>query len=221
MGRCSQAIDNTCHWCIIDTDLETSRLRQIMRYIVMCKIFSAVIASLFALILVGCGSNELAEPMVRGERVIRVDGTQGLVNMINAVEFTGFDKRIETEFKVEVGFVRDLTVTGVVPNRPMTSDEVIVAMKARNLRAANIDECLAYTRELLKIQRQQKTKEDFDFDVVCLGQSVRVADEGLFSDKNMIRRKIPVISMTEDKRDLKLFDWDWPWRQSIFLAVKK
>lgn len=180
----------------------------------MCK--QLLIAFLVS-VLTACGGTD---PTLRGERVITIEGTKTLSQMAEDVKFSAIDRRV-TDGKSDSS-VRSVTAVSMVPVYVMTSDEAITAMTARNLRPANIDECLAYGKMLLKRQREEGKKgETFYFELVCLGQTIKTHSASLFTSEETINRMVPVIAFKEDDRLLGLRAWDSTWKFGIFLAIKK
>ncbi|MDO8407686.1 MAG: hypothetical protein Q7S95_00405 [bacterium] len=131
----------------------------------------------FSLAVAACGDSERTE--VGPDHIITVDGTKTLGQMVDAGHYDSINRSINaTNFPIENKGKRDKVMVLVSFNRDVSSENAVDEMKARNLRPAVLDECLAYGAAIAKVYQDYGLGAPTGW-IACLGQST-VVDGGRF-----------------------------------------
>jgi hypothetical protein len=142
----------------------------------MHKLFSGIAALVLAAALSACGGGNSGPTTIGAAHTITVDDTQGLATLIDAGHYDSVNDDIAANFALTGKGKHDESMVLVSFNRDISSEDADAGMRARGLRPANLDECLAYGAALAK------ARQDYDlappsYWIVCLGQSAQVVGD--------------------------------------------
>jgi hypothetical protein len=170
--------------------------------------FGALVA--FALTLSGCGSSD-GPTTLSQDRIVTVEAEQTLATRIDAGKYDSVNDAILPNFKsdaIVAPYEAKLVVISF--NRSISSENAEAEMKARGLRPANLNECLAYGAAIAK------ARAGFDLQApnywtVCLGSSTNIYG----------RRVVPVLIKWNGDWRLDLDPWAPDWDRDLrFLSVR-
>lgn len=170
----------------------------------MRKLFGGLAALVLAISLSACGGSGSGGPTTVGDNHnITVDGTHGLAAMIDAGHYGWTNSDVnDANFKI-TPTKRDEVMALVSFNRNISSENAVAEMKARGLRPANLDECLAYGATIADTGSIHP--------IICLGQSTQFDDD----------REVPGLWVGSGTWGLHLDHWDVGWDSDYrFLAVR-
>ena len=175
----------------------------------MKKLFEALAALVFSFALIACGNN--GPTTVQSVGQITVDGAQSRAQVIDAGHYNQVDVHInDTNFPAHVQGKHVKTMALIAFNRRISSEDADANIRVLGYHSANLDECLAYGREIAKV-RQKYNLAPPSNSVVCLGQSALV--DG--------RREVPGLWRYGGNWKLDLNWWDGGWHSGWrFLAVR-
>ena len=160
--------------------------------------------------LVACTERD-GPTVVRPAHSITVDGTLSLPQLAARGNIDDVSNDINvTNFPILQNTRHDEIMTVVFFNRHISSDDAVRDMQARNLRPANLDECLAYGAAA-ESARQAFSLGPLEGAIACLGQSATLKNG----------RMVPEISDDGETLHIDLFNWISDWNKGdSFLAVR-
>jgi hypothetical protein len=170
----------------------------------MRKLFGGLAALVLAISLSACGGSGSGGPTTVGDNhTITVDGMHGLAAMIDAGHYGWTNSDVnDANFKITPA-KRDEVMALVSFNRNISSENAVAEMKARGLRPANLDECLAYGATIADTGSIHP--------IICLGQSAQIGGD----------REVPDLWDDRGTWELILAFWDNDWGSDCrFLAVR-